>query len=93
MKRPLTQEVINLLSDDHVIGPDSASVTVVAYCDFECPYCGQSFIRVKDLRRRLEHQLRFVFRHFPLIEKHQLALQAAEAAEAAGNQGRFWPMH
>lgn len=93
MKRQPSQEVIRLLPDDHVIGPDSASVTVVAYCDFECPYCGQSFVRVKDLRRRIEHQLRFVFRHFPLVEKHQLAQQAAEAAEAAGNQGQFWPMH
>jgi protein-disulfide isomerase len=88
-----TNHVEPLRPDDHVVGPDSASMTVIAYCDFECPYCGQAFVLVKDLRRRLEHQLRFVFRHFPLVNKHPLAQQAAEAAEAAGNQGRFWPMH
>ena len=93
MNRPPSQEVIELRPDDHVIGPDSAPVTVVAYCDFECLYCGRSFVLVKDLRCRLAHQLRFVFRHFPLGEKHPFAQQAAEAAEAAGNQGRFWPMH
>ena len=82
-----------LRPDDHVIGPDSAPVTVIAYCDFECPYCGRSFAMLKDLRTRLKHQMRFVFRHFPLIDKHPLAQQAAEAAEAAASQGQFWTMH
>jgi protein-disulfide isomerase len=82
-----------LRPDDHVIGPDSAPVTVIAYCDFECPYCGRSFAMLKDLRTRLKGQMRFVFRHFPLIDKHPLAQQAAEAAEAAASQGQFWPMH
>ena len=57
-----------LRPDDHVIGPDSASVTVIAYCDFECPFCGQAFVRTKRLRERFEHQLRLVYRHFPLID-------------------------
>jgi protein-disulfide isomerase len=48
---------------------------------------------LKDLRARLKGQMRFVFRHFPLIDKHPLAQQAAEAAEAAASQGQFWPMH
>jgi len=82
-----------LRPDDHVIGPDSAPVTVIAYCDFECPYCGRSFATLKDLRTRLKRQMRFVFRHFPLIDKHPLAQQAAEAAEAAASQGQFWTMH
>lgn len=82
-----------LRPDDHVIGPDSAPVTVIAYCDFECPYCGRSFAMLKDLRARLTYQMRFVFRHFPLIDKHPLAQQAAEAAEAAASQGQFWTMH
>ena len=82
-----------LRPEDHVIGPDSAPVTVIAYCDFECPHCGQAFATVKDLRSRLKGQLRFVFRHFPLINKHPLAQQAAEAAEAAASQGQFWTMH
>ena len=80
-----------LRPDDHVLGPDSAPVTVTAYCDFECPYCGRSFAMLKDLRTRLKHQMRFVFRHFS--DKHPLAQQAAEAAEAAASQGQFWTMH
>lgn len=82
-----------LRPDDHVLGPDSAPVTVIAYCDFECPYCGHSFAMLKNLRTRLKRQLRFVFRHFPLSDKHPLAQQAAEAAEAAASQGQFWTMH
>jgi protein-disulfide isomerase len=82
-----------LRPDDHVMGPDSAPVTVIAYCDFECPYCGRSFAMVRNLRARLKRQLRFVFRHFPLLDKHPLAQQAAEAAEAAASQGQFWTMH
>jgi formate-nitrite transporter family protein len=82
-----------LRPEDHITGPDSAPATLIAYCDFECPYCGQAFGRIKRVRQRFEHQLRFVFRHFPLIEKHPLAQQAAEASEAAARQGRFWVMH
>ncbi len=79
--------------DDHTIGPDTAEVTVVGYCDFECPYCGQAYFTIKELRGRLGNRLRFVFRHFPLIDKHPFAQQAAEAAEAAACQDRFWAMH
>lgn len=79
--------------DDHVLGPDTAAITLVAYCDFECPYCGRAYPIIKRLRARLTDGLRFVFRHFPLIHKHPLAQQAAEAAEVADAQGRFWAMH
>jgi protein-disulfide isomerase len=79
--------------DDHIAGPDSAPATVIAYCDFECPHCGRAFVRMKRLRERFAQQLRFVFRHFPLIHKHPYAQQAAEASEAAAHQGRFWEMH
>jgi protein-disulfide isomerase len=82
-----------LRPNDHVLGPDSAPVTLIAYCDFECPHCGQAFGRIKGLRTRFPHQLRFVFRHFPLVDKHPSAQQAAEASEAAAHQGRFWVMH
>jgi protein-disulfide isomerase len=82
-----------LRPDDHILGPDSAPATVIAYCDFACPYCGRAFAEMKRLRLRLQDQLRFVFRHFPLIEKHPFAQQAAEASEAAAHQGRFWVMH
>ncbi len=73
--------------------PTHAAITLVAYCDFECPYCGRAYPIIKRLQARLPDRLRFVFRHFPLIHKHPLAQQAAEAAEAADAQGEFWGMH
>ena len=90
---PRTPHVDSLRADDHILGPDSAPATVIAYCDFECPFCGQAFLTTKRLRQQFEHQLRLVFRHFPLIDKHPFAQQAAEASEAAAEQGRFWEMH
>jgi protein-disulfide isomerase len=72
--------------DDHVVGPDSAPATIIVYCDFECPSCGQAFVTIKRLREQVEHQLRLVYRHFPLTDKHPLAQQAAEASEGAAQQ-------
>jgi len=63
------------------------------YGDFECPYCGNAYAEVKELRRRMGDRLTFEFRHFPIEAKHPHALQAAEAAEAARAQGRFEEMH
>jgi protein-disulfide isomerase len=94
MKTPvLTHPATPLQAIDHVMGPDSAPFTVVMYCDFECPYCGEAFEWLRNLRRRPENSVRFVYRHFPLVDKHPRAQQAAEAAEAAASQGRFWIMH
>ena len=78
---------------DHGAGPDDAPVTLVEYGDYECPYCGMAAPIVKRAERALGNQLRFVFRHFPLGEIHAHARLAAQAAEAAGAQGRFWEMH
>jgi protein-disulfide isomerase len=78
---------------DHTIGPLDALVTVVEYGDFECPNCKQAAPAVKLLLKRFAGRVRFVYRHFPLEEVHPHALQAAEAAESAGSQGAFWPMH
>lgn len=78
---------------DHVVGPDHAPVTVVEYGDFECPHCKQATGTVKLLLARFENQVRFAFRHYPLEGVHPHALGAAEAAECAGGQDRFWPMH
>ena len=78
---------------DHSIGPADAPVTVVEYGDLECPNCKQAAPAVKLLLRRFTGRIRFVYRHFPLEEVHPHAISAAEAAECAGAQGRFWPMH
>jgi protein-disulfide isomerase len=84
---------IPIIDQDHIRGPVDAPVTLVEYGDFECPHCGAAYPIVEDVRMRLRDSLRFVFRHFPLPQAHPHAVQAAEAAEAAGAQGRFWPMH
>jgi len=82
------------LSDrDHILAPETATVTLVEYGDYECPYCGLAHPIVKELLHRLGDQLRFVFRHFPLVQVHPHAEHAAQAAEAAGRQGKFWEMH
>ena len=78
---------------DHAIGPAHARVTVVEYGDFECPNCKQAAPAVKLLLERFAGRVRFVYRHFPLEAVHPHALHAAEAAEAAGAQDKFWPMH
>ena len=78
---------------DHWHGPDHAPVTLVEYGDFECPSCLQAAPVVKLLQQRFAGRLRFVFRHFPLELMHPHALLAAQAAECAGAQGKFWEMH
>jgi protein-disulfide isomerase len=78
---------------DHIQGPADAAVTLVEYGDYECPYCGAAYAVVKETQARLGQQLRFVFRNFPISTSHPHAEQAAEAAEAAASQDKFWPMH
>jgi Na+/H+ antiporter NhaA len=76
---------------DHIRGPDQASVTVVEYGDFECPYCGRAEPVVRDLLT--DTDIRYVWRHLPLTDVHPAAQLAAEASEAAAVQGAFWEMH
>jgi protein-disulfide isomerase len=78
---------------DHVQGPPDAAVTLLEYGDYECPYCGAAYPIVKQIQEAMGDGLRFVFRNFPITTAHPHAEQAAEAAEAAAAQGRFWPMH
>ena len=78
---------------DHQQGPETAPVTLVEYGDYECPYCGEAYPIVKEIQRRLGDRMRFVFRNFPLTQSHPHAEHAAEAAEAAAVQGKFWQMH
>ena len=77
---------------DHILGIQDAPVTLVEYGDLECPYCRQVNPVIRELRRRLGGRLRYVFRHFPIRSAHPHAQIAAEAAEAAGAQGKFWEM-
>lgn len=78
---------------DHALGPPDARVTLVEYGDFECPHCGALHPLIHAARQAFGGNLRLVFRHFPLRSSHPHALAAAKAAEAAGEQGRFWEMH
>ncbi len=85
--------VLPVTATDHTLGPDHAPVTVVEYGDFECPNCKQAAPAVKLLLERFAERVRFAYRHFPLEDVHPHALMAAQAAECAGGQGKFWEMH
>jgi Na+/H+ antiporter NhaA len=92
------EELLDLSDDvdperDHIRGPDTAPVTLVEYGDYECPYCGQAEIVIRELLDEFGDELRYVWRHLPLNDVHLNAQLAAEATEAAGAQGAFWPMH
>jgi protein-disulfide isomerase len=90
---PLTDLYIEVDSErDHVRGPIEAPVTVVEYGDFECPYCGRAEPVVRELLREFG-DVRYVWRHLPLVDVHPRAQIAAEAAEAAADQDAFWEMH
>src|SRR2546430_9449031 len=94
----LSNKDSDLLTDpvterDHALGPATAPITIVEYGDYECPDCLNAVPIIDEVRRSLGDRLRFVFRHFPQSSIHPHASVAAEAAEAAGDQGKFWEMH
>ena len=78
---------------DHIRGASDAPFTLVEYGDYECPHCRAAYPIVEAVRARLGPQLRFCYRHFPLATIHPHAESAAQAAEAAGAQQRFWATH
>lgn len=78
---------------DHVSGPQKAPVTLLEYGNFECNHCGRAYPTIKEVQKLLGDNLRFVFRHFPTVQTHPHSLRAAESAEAAAAQGKFWEMH
>jgi len=91
-------EIVDLADDvdperDHIRGAEDAPVTLVEYGDYECPYCGQAEVVVRELLLSFGDDLRYVWRHLPLNDVHSNAQMAAEAAEAAAAQGAFWEMH
>ena len=81
------------LERDHAAGPITASLILVQYGDYQCPYCGAAYPEVKKVQAELGSELLFVFRNFPLTNVHEFAMNAAETAEAAAAQGKFWEMH
>lgn len=87
------QLTIPVKDDDYTQGPNDAPVTMAEYGDYECSFCGEAYGVVKDAQQQLGDRLRFVFRNFPVTTSHPYAEQSAEAAEAAGVQGKFWQMH
>ena len=84
---------MRIAEDDHVRGGEDAVVTLIEYGDFACPYCARAHAALGELRRQHGDKLRLVYRHLPLSSLHPLAQPLAEAAEAAGAQGKFWEMH
>ena len=88
-----TDLAVPIDGSDHTLGPEHAPVVVVEYADFECPTCKQAAPTVRLLLERFASRVRIAFRHFPLEQAHPHALAAAEAAESAGEQGKFWEMH
>jgi Na+/H+ antiporter NhaA/predicted DsbA family dithiol-disulfide isomerase len=92
------EEIVDLSDDvdparDHVRGAGDAPVTLVEYGDYQCPYCGQAEVVIRQLLGSFGDDLRYVWRHLPLNDVHENAQMAAEAAEAAAAQDAFWPMH
>ena len=78
---------------DHIRGPEAAPITLVEYGDYQCSYCGQAEVVIRELLESFGDELRYVWRHLPLTDVHPDAQTAAEAAEAAAAQGRFWELH
>jgi len=78
---------------DHSLGAEHARVIVIEYGDFECPNCKMAAHTPTLLLDTYPGKVRFIYRHFPLVEAHPHASMAAEASEAAAAQGKFWPMH
>ena len=94
----IAEDVVDLADDidparDHIRGAEDAPVTLVEYGDYECPYCGQAEVVIRELLASFGDELRYVWRHLPLNDVHSSAELAALGAEAAAAQGAFWPMH
>lgn len=90
---PTSATLSPVVSSDHIRGPVDAKVTIVEYSDFQCPACGAYYPMVKGLESKFGEKIAIVYRNFPLTSLHQYAQLAAQAAEAANLQGKYWEMH
>jgi len=90
---PVSKLTLPIAGRDHIQGPIDAPIALLEYGDYECPYCGEVYPIIKAIQERLGDNLCFAFRNFPLANMHPHSFRAAEAAEAAGAQGKFWEMH
>lgn len=86
-------ERVYIEQNDHVRGNREADLVLIEYADFQCPYCARAHKALTELQRQHGERLTLVYRHLPLTDLHPFAQAAAEAAEAAGAQGKFWEMH
>jgi protein-disulfide isomerase len=86
-------KVSPITDEDYIRGDVNAPITLIEYSDFECPFCAKLIPTVDQLLDEYDGQVRLVYRHFPLSSIHPNAQKAAEAAECAGEQGKFWEMH
>ena len=80
-------------ANDHIKGNKEATLELVEYGDFQCSHCGEAYKIVKKIQKKMGDDLKFVFRNFPLAESHPYAYPAAQAAEAAAIQNKYWQMH
>ncbi len=90
---PVHRLTVPVTDRDHIRGALDARFTLVEYGDYECPFCRAAHPVVQEVERRLNGQLCFAYRQFPIVNAHPHAVRAAQAAEAAGAQGQFWLMH
>ncbi len=87
------EKLLPIRDSDHAIGDRKARITLVEYGDYECPGCGEAYWIIRELQEKLGPRMRFVFRHYAFARLHPNAERAAQAAEAADAQGKFWQMH
>ncbi len=85
--------VADVSGNDWVKGNTKSNIVLIEYSDFQCPACGRYYPILKELSQEFKNNIQFVYRHFPLRQIHANAQFAAQAAEAAGKQGKFWEMH
>lgn len=89
----MTRLMLPVGTRDHILGSPGAAITLVEYGHYECAHCAQAHPIVMLLRRQLNGNLRYTYRHFPRTQRLSITQRAAEAVEAAGAQGKFWEMH